>query len=86
MGAIVCGFVFLAGKFPNQHKHFAHANLFVFAMGCGGTYKAVPKIFCHLFCETPLENFAPIAQFTAFVLCLAAIILGVKSFVDARKK
>ena len=55
-------------------------------MGCGGTYKAVPKIFCHLFCETPLENFAPIAQFTAFVLCLAAIILGVKSFVDARKK
>jgi len=86
LGLIVYGFVFLAGKFPNQHKHFAHANLFVFAMGCGGTYKAVPKIFCQLFCETPLENFAPIAQFTAFVLCLAAIILGIKSFVDARKK
>ena len=27
LGAIVCGFVFLAGKFPNQHRHFAHANL-----------------------------------------------------------
>ena len=33
LGLIVYGFVFLAGKFPNQHKHFAHANLFVFAMG-----------------------------------------------------
>ena len=86
LGLIVFGFVFLAGKFPNKHRHFAHANLLVFVMGCIGTAGSVPEIFYYLFCETPLENFAPIAQFTAFVLCLAAIILGVKSFVDARKK
>jgi len=72
LGLIVYGFVFLAGKFPNQHKHFAHANLFVFAMGCGGTYKAVPKIFCHLFCETPLENFAPIAQFHSICIVFSS--------------
>ena len=87
LGLIVYGFVFLAGKFPNQHRHFAHANLLVFVMGCIGTVKSVPEIFYYLFCETPLDSLlASISQFTAFVLCLAAIILGVKSFVDARKK
>ena len=86
-GLIVYGFVFLAGKFPNQHRHFAHANLLVFVMGCIGTAGSVPEIFYYLFCETPLDNLlASISRFTAFVLCLAAIILGVKSFVDARKK
>ena len=87
LGAIICGFVFLAGKFPNQHRHFAHANLLVFVLGCIGTAGSVPEIFYYLFCETPLDNLlASISKFTAFVLCLAAIILGVKSFVDARKK
>lgn len=87
LGFIVYGFVFLAGKFPNQHRHFAHANLLVFVMGCIGTAGSVPEIFYYLFCETPLDSLlASISQFTAFVLCLAAIILGVKSFVDARKK
>ena len=38
LGAIICGFVFLAGKFPNQHRHFAHANLFVF-----GNNESAPK-------------------------------------------
>ena len=87
LGLIVYGFVFLAGKFPNQHRHFAHANLLVFVMGCIGTAGSVPEIFYYLFCETPLDNLlASISRFTAFVLCLAAIILGIKSFVDARKK
>ena len=87
LGLIVYGFVFLAEKFPNQHRHFAHANLLVFVMGCIGTAGSVPEIFYYLFCETPLDNLlASISRFTAFVLCLAAIILGIKSFVDARKK
>ncbi len=42
LGLIVYGFVFLAGKFPNQHRHFAHANLLVFVLGCIGTVKSVP--------------------------------------------
>jgi hypothetical protein len=87
LGAIVCGFVFLAGKFPNQHRHFAHANLLVFGMGCGATYKSVGAVCTYLLHgEAFTKSLATIEQFTTFVLCLAAIILGVKSFVDARKK
>ena len=56
LGLIVYGFVFLAGKFPNQHRHFAHANLLVFVMGCIGTAESVLEIFYYLFCETPLDN------------------------------
>ena len=87
LGLIVYGFVFLAGKFPNQHKHFAHANLFLFAMGCIATGEHVFPILNYIFKGIQLENeLKSIENFTAFVLCLAAIILGVKSFVDARKK
>ena len=87
LGLIVYGFVFLAGKFPNQHKHFAHANLFVFAMGCGATYKSVGAVCTYLLHGEALTRpVATIEQFTTFILCLAAVVLGVKSFVDARKK
>ena len=88
LGAIICGFVFLAGKFPNQHRHFSHAILIVFAAGAGATYKSAIAIFVdYLIRGNALSRpLATIEQFTTFVLCLAAIILGVKSFVDARKK
>ena len=87
LGLIVYGFVFLAGKFPNQHRHFAHANLFVFGMGCGATYKSVGAVCTYLLHGEALTRpVATIEQFTTFVLCLAAIVLGIKSFVDARKK
>ena len=87
LGAIICGFVFLAGKFPNQHRHFAHANLFVFGMGCGATYKSVGAVCTYLLHGEALTRpVATIEQITTFILCLAAVVLGVKSFVDARKK
>ena len=87
LGAIIYALVLLSEKFPNQHKHFAHANLFLFAMGCIATREHVFPILNYIFKGIQLENeLKTIENFTAFVLCLAAIILGVKSFVDARKK
>ena len=88
LGAIVCGFVFLAGKFPNQQRHFAHANLFVFAAGAGATYKSVIAIFVGYLIrgDALLKPLATIEQFTTFVLCLGAIIIGIQSFICARKK
>ena len=87
LGATIYALVLLSEKFPNQHKHFAHANLFLFAMGCGATGKHVFLILDYIFKGIQLKNeLKSIENFTAFVLCLAAIILGVKSFVDARKK
>ena len=95
LGAIVYALVLLSEKFPNQHKHFAHVNLFVLAAGCGATYKSVITIFTYLLLyignkpsyeEVLTRPLATIEQFTTFVLCLVAIIAGMKSFMDARKK
>ena len=87
LGAIIYALVLLSEKFPNQHKHFAHVNLFVLAAGCGATYKSVFAICDYLFKGEALARpLASIEQFTTFMLCLAAIIAGIKSFVDARKK
>ena len=87
LGAIIYALVLLSEKFPNQHRHFAHVNLFVLAAGCGATYKSVFAICDYLFKGEALARpLASIEQFTTFMLCLAAIIAGIKSFVDARKK
>ena len=87
LGAIIYALVLLSEKFPNQHRHFAHVNLFVLAAGCGATYKSVFVICDYLFKGEALARpLASIEQFTTFMLCLAAIIAGIKSFVDARKK
>tara|TARA_Y100001970_G_C13659002_1_gene567377 strand:+ start:103 stop:471 length:369 start_codon:yes stop_codon:yes gene_type:complete len=87
LGAIIYALVLLSEKFPNQHKHFAHANLFLFAMGCGATGQHVLPILNYIFKGIELENaLKSIENFTAFMLCLAAIVAGIKSFRDARKK
>ena len=87
LGAIIYALVLLSEKFPNQHKHFAHANLFLFAMGCGATGQHVLPILNYIFKGIPLENaLKSIENFTAFMLCLVAIIAGIKSFRAARKK
>ena len=87
LGAIIYALVLLSEKFPNQHKHFAHANLFLFGMGCGATGKNALPILNYIFKGIPLENaLKSIENFTAFMLCLVAIIAGIKSFRAARKK
>ena len=87
LGATIYALVLLSEKFPNQHKHFAHANLFLFGMGCGATGQHVLPILNYIFKGIPLENaLKSIENFTAFMLCLVAIIAGIKSFRAARKK
>ena len=87
LGATIYALVLLSEKFPNQHKHFAHANLFLFGMGCGATGEHVLHILNYIFKGIPLENaLKSIENFTAFMLCLVAIIAGIKSFRAARKK
>ena len=87
LGAIIYALVLLSEKFPNQHNHFAHANLFLFGMGCGATGEHVLHILNYIFKGIPLENaLKSIENFTAFMLCLVAIIAGIKSFRAARKK
>ena len=87
LGGIIYLLVFLSEMYPNQHRHFAHASLFMLGVGVGATYKSVPAIFGYLVSgDALLRPLATIEQFTTFVLCLVAIIIGVQSFIEARKK
>jgi len=87
LGGIVYLLVFLSEMYPNQHRHFAHAILFILGVGVGATYKSVLAIFGYLVSgDALLRPLATIEQFTTFVLCLVAIIIGVQSFIEARKK
>jgi hypothetical protein len=87
LGGIIYLLVFLSEMYPNQHRHFAHAILFILGVGVGATYKSVLAIFGYLVSgDALLRPLATIEQFTTFVLCLVAIIIGVQSFIEARKK
>ncbi len=88
LGGIVYLLVFLSEMYPNQHRHFSHAILIIFAAGAGATYKSVIDIFGYLLSGDALLRppLATIEQFTAFIICLSAIIMGIQSFIEARKK
>ena len=85
LGGIVYLLVFLSEMYPNQHKHFAHASLFILAFGVGFNYDSVPAIFNYLV-NGDNPSMLIIEEFTTLVLCLGAIIMGVQSFIEARKK
>ena len=87
LGGIVGGFTLLSDRFPNQSRHFAHVNLFVLGMGVGATYKSVIAIFGYIVSgDELLRQIDKIEQFKKFVLCMREIIVGVKSFIEERKK
>jgi hypothetical protein len=87
IGGFIQLMLMLGRQFPSMHKHFAHLNLFFFGMGCGATYKSIPLLFGYLLSGNDLDRpLATLEQFLTFVLCLIAILLGVQSFINARKK
>ena len=85
LGSMIYLLVFLSEMYPNKRRHFAHASLFILAFGVGFNYESVPTIFGYLVSgDNP--SIPTIEQFTTLVLCLGAIIMGVQSFIEARKK
>ena len=85
LGGIVYLLAFLSEMYPNQQRHFAHASLFILAFGVGFNLDSLPAIFGYLVSGDDL-SIPKIEQFTTLVLCLGAIIMGVQSFIEARKK
>lgn len=87
LGGIILLLTLLSDRFPNQSRHFAHVILLVLLAGAGATYKSVIDIFGYLLSgDALLRPLATIEQFTAFIICLSAIIMGIQSFIEARKK
>ena len=88
LGGIILLLTLLSDRFNNQSRHFAHVILLVLLAGAGATYKSVIDIFGYLLSGDALLRppLATIEQFTAFIICLSAIIMGIQTFIEARKK
>ncbi len=74
----------IARSKENLRKHLMHAALVVALLGFLGTVRSFMSI-ASLFDGTAERPVAVIAQVATAIICLGFIILGVKSFIDARK-
>jgi len=84
-GLIFFGLGYLAEKSEAMRKHSMHAALLLAILGIGGTFGGLMSVFGALGGQ-PVDNPpAAYAQALMAILCIFFIILGVKSFIKARK-
>lgn len=77
----------LAKRNEGMRKHAMHAALLLAILGLGGSFGGLSTLISSLISgETPERYAAVIGQSIMAVLCILFLILGVKSFVDARKE
>ena len=85
-GMVFYGLGYLADKTEEMRKHAMHAALLLAIFGIFGTYRGLMSVFGAM-SGNPIENpAAAYSQAIMAVLCLFFLILGVKSFIDARKE
>jgi hypothetical protein len=85
-GMVFYGLGYLADKTEEMRKHAMHAALLLAIFGIFGTYRGLMSVFGAMG-GTPIENpAAAYSQAIMAILCLFFLILGVKSFIDARKE
>lgn len=78
----LCGF--LAWKMQNMRKHLMHAALLVALLGVIGTVMS-PGIRKFLTTGQFSDSTSFVAQLSMLAVCILFIILGIKSFIDARR-
>jgi hypothetical protein len=84
-GLMFYGLGYLATISEDMRKHAMHAALLLAILGIGGTFGGLRSVFGALG-GNPIDNPpAAYSQALMAILCLFFIILGVKSFIDARK-
>ena len=77
----------LAKRNEGMRKHAMHAALLLAILGLGGSFGGLTTLISSLISgETPERLSAVIGQSIMAALCILFLILGVKSFVDARKE
>ena len=85
-GAAFVGLGFLARKSDNLQKHSMHAALLLALLGLGGSFTGLRQIITALFGgDMPVRFTAAASQAVMAVLCILFLVLGIKSFIDARK-
>jgi len=81
------GLGILAKRNESMRKHAMHAALLLAILGLGGSFGGLTTLISSLFSgETPDRLSAVIGQSIMAALCILFLILGIKSFVDARKE
>jgi hypothetical protein len=85
-GAVFGGLGMLANRNEPMRKHAMHAALLLAILGLGGSFGGLTAIIGLIFGgEAPERMSAAISQAIMAVLCIIFLVLGVKSFIDARK-
>lgn len=85
-GLVFFGLGYLAEKSEDMRKHAMHAALLLAIFGIFGTWRGLMNVLGGMTGE-PIENpAAAYAQGLMAILCIFFLILGVKSFIDARKE
>lgn len=79
----LCGFI--AWKMPNLRKHLMHGALLVALLGLIGTLFS-PGIRNFLTTGHVGDSTSFVAQVSMGAVCILFLILGIKSFIDARRK
>lgn len=84
-GLIFFGLGYLAEKSETMRKHSMHAALLLAIFGIAGTFGGLMNVFGALGGQAIDNPAAAYAQAFMAILCIFFIILGVKSFIKARK-
>jgi len=85
-GAVFGGLGMLANRNESMRKHAMHAALLLAILGLGGSFGGLTAIIGLIFGgEAPERMSAAISQAIMAVLCIIFLVLGIKSFIDARK-
>ena len=84
-GLVFFGLGYLGDKSESMRKHSMHAALLLAIFGLAGSFGGLTAVFRSLG-GTPIDNpAAAYAQALMAILCLFFLILGVRSFIEARK-
>ena len=85
-GLIFIGLGYLGRKSEEMRKHAMHAALLLAIFGIAGSFGGLMSVF-RAIGGVPLDNApAAFAQALMAILCLFFLILGVRSFINARKE
>ena len=85
-GLVFFGLGYLGDRSEDMRKHSMHAALLLAIFGIFGTWRGLMEVFSALGGQTIDNPPAAYAQALMAIICLFFIILGVKSFIDARKE
>lgn len=85
LGLIITILGFMAATRENLRKHLMHAALGVALVGLLATISSVPQAFSLMSGGTINNTAAVISKTLTALSCLILIILGLKSFIDARR-